>query len=75
MTIKVKNITNRVFNWIQPGETINVEEKLKATYIHAGFKEVKAETKKEEKVENKKTTKWNTSKKVEVKAETKKEKK
>ena len=54
MTIKVKNITNRVFNWIQPGETINVEEKLKATYIHAGFKlidEAQKETEVEETTE------------------------
>jgi len=38
MTIKLKNISTRNFNWINPGEVVNVEEKLKATYIHAGFK-------------------------------------
>ena len=45
MTIKLKNISGRNFNWINPGEIINIDEKLKATYINAWFKLI--ETQKE----------------------------
>jgi len=49
MTIKLENVWNRNFNGVWPGETINVEEENKNTYIVAGFKEV--ETSNEEEVE------------------------
>lgn len=41
MTIKLRNAWNRNFNGIWPGETINVAEEVKNTYIVAGFVEIK----------------------------------
>ena len=47
MTIKLKNISWRNFNWVGVNEVINVEEEVKNTYLVAGFVEEKTETKKE----------------------------